>query len=87
MDFKTAITAMAAAQPNIEVAVMIDLAFAIENALTPSLDDAKALGHWASRQPAVANELAAGKKIHAIKELRALTNCSLAQAKNAIEAI
>ena len=37
--------------------------------------------------PAVMTEINAGKKIHAIKELRLLTNCSLLEAKNAVEAV
>lgn len=87
MDFKTAIVAMSHARPDAPVSLMVDLALALENALPPHLEDAKALGQWALRQPAVAAEISADRKIHAIKELRALTKCSLAEAKNAIEAI
>jgi ribosomal protein L7/L12 len=87
MDFKTALTAMAAARPDADVSLIVDLALAIEHAMPPNLDDAKALGQWAAHQPSVRAELTADKKIHAIKELRALTHCSLAQAKYAIEAI
>jgi ribosomal protein L7/L12 len=87
MDFKTALLAMASARPDAEVSLIVDLALAVENATPPSLDDPQALGNWAARQPSVARELAVDKRIHAIKELRSLTRCSLVQAKNAIDAI
>lgn len=87
IDFKALVVAMSAARPNEPVSLIVDLALAIENAAPPNLDDARRLGQWAARQPSVANELAADRKIHAIKELRQLTNASLKQAKEAIEAI
>ena len=86
-DFKTAVMAMAGARPDAPVSLIVDLALAIEHAAPPDLDDARRLGQWAFHQPVVRAEIDAGKKIHAIKELRLLTHCSLLQAKLAIEAI
>lgn len=37
--------------------------------------------------PAIQQALKDSKKIHAIKELRAVTSCSLLEAKNAVEAV
>ncbi len=86
-DFKAMVVAMASVRPDAPVSLIVELAVAIENAAPPNLDDAKQLGQWAARQPVIATELANDRKIHAIKELRALTNASLKQSKEAIEAI
>lgn len=86
-DFRTTVLAMAQARPNARVSTIVELALAVESIVLPDLDDAAALGRWALLQPAVKAELALGKKIHAIKELRAASRCSLPQAKNAIDEV
>jgi ribosomal protein L7/L12 len=84
-DFRSHVIAMSAARPNARVSTIVALALALEGPL--SLDDAASLGVWAKRQPAVAAQLAAGERIRAIKELRALTGASLLQAKNAVDRV
>jgi len=91
-DFRDIVLAMAQERPNARVSTIVALALAVENATPGDLNDAKSLGHWAARQPEVAQYLGdgtsgAGAKIHAIKELRALTNASLKQAKEAIDEV
>jgi uncharacterized protein YegP (UPF0339 family) len=56
-----------------------------ERAIVPTdLDDATALGRWASAQRSIRE---AESKIHAIRELRILTGAGLVQSKHAIEAM
>ncbi len=84
MDFREAVLAMAEARPNSRVSTIVALALALEK---PNVDNAQQFGQWATRQAAVANEVKAGRKISAIKELRQLTGCGLAQAKYALDTV
>lgn len=84
-DFRTIVLAMAQDRPHMRAGTLVSLAVAIENAQPPELDDAEGFAKWAARQPEVMQYVRADKKIHAIKEIRALTGASLLQAKNAAD--
>lgn len=86
--FRDVAVALAETRPNMRASTLVALALAVADTPdAPSLDDSLALADWALRQPSIAAFVLAGKKIHAIRELRTLTSASLLQAKNAVDQI
>ena len=86
-DFRENVIAMSKARPNARASTIVALALAIESSTIPPLNDPDALARWAVCQPTVAAFIAEDKKIQVIKEVRALTGASLAQAKYALDVV
>lgn len=86
MDFRSVIGIISAHQPGLNLGDAIALADALvdpRNAL--NIEDVRSVSEYALTVPEVCAFGRAGQKIHAIKELRVKTGCSLAVAKQAIE--
>lgn len=84
---------IARAKPHMSGEVILDIAEAVcvevESIIgvstKPNYDDPHAFAKWAATQPSVMEHIQGARRIQAIKELRALTSCSLVQAKNATD--
>lgn len=88
-DYRQTVLALATTRPHMKASTLVALVEALAGPEVKPSDpnDSAALASWAMAQPEVAAYVGSNKKIHAIKEIRALTGASLAQAKNAIDAI
>jgi ribosomal protein L7/L12 len=87
MQFKDAFATVARLAPDLAPLTVYAIAEALAETRTLSYDptNRESLGAFALTLPLVVQAIKDGKRIQAIKELRAATNCGLADAKYALE--
>jgi len=89
MNFRDSFHTIAAMVPTLDAPTVYALAEKLAEPEVPlvNIADKESLGHFALSVPAVVAAAQADQKIVAIKHLRAVTQCGLKEAKDAVESL